>query len=154
MIKALKKGGAYRYNQSDTGQGMVEYHVDSNKIFQEEADKETRFGGYLSVRIEMERPLIIFGHDESIFKQYHMTKSAWVAPDGTVTIIPKDDGQGLMISAFQSREFGFGMNITDEELQKINETRRGEKYADEAAAIAKRGTADKKDLKHSPFIMI
>jgi hypothetical protein len=54
-----------------------------------------------------------------------MTKSAWVAPDGTVTIIPKDDGQGLMISAFQSREFGFGMNITDEELQKINETRRG-----------------------------
>ena len=104
---------------------MVEFHVDSNKIFQEEADKETRFGGYLSVRIEMERPLIIFGHDESIFKQYHMTKSAWVALDGTVTIIPKDDGQGLMISAFQSREFGFGMNITDEELQKINETRRG-----------------------------
>jgi hypothetical protein len=101
----------------------------------------------------MERPLIIFGHDESIFKQYHLTKSAWVAPDGTVTIIPKDDGQGLMISAFQSREFGFGMNITDEELQKINETRRGKKYADEAAAIAKRGTADKKDLKHSPFII-
>jgi hypothetical protein len=55
-----------------------------------------------------------------------MTKSAWVALDGTVTTIPKYDGQGLMISAFQSCEFGVGMNITDEERQKINETSRGE----------------------------
>ncbi len=120
----ITKNNGYKYKNRD-GIDMVEYHVNSNKIFQEEADKETRFGRYLSIRIEMERPLIIFGHDESIFKQYHMLKYAWVAPDGTVTIIPKDDGQGLMISAFQSHEFGFGMNITDEELHKINETRRG-----------------------------
>jgi hypothetical protein len=148
----VTKNSGYKYKNHD-GIDLVEYPVDSNKIFQEKADTETRFGGHLSVQIEMERPHIIFGHDESIFKQYPMAKFSWVALDGTVAIIPKDDGQGLMISAFQSHEFGFGMDITDEELPKINETRRGEKYADEVAVIAKRGTAEKKDLKHSPFVV-
>ncbi len=78
----------------------------------------------MSVHIEMDKPLIIFGHDESIFKKYHMTKSAWVAPDGTTVIVPKDDGQGLMTSAFQSGEFGFGMEICEEDLQKIRVKKR------------------------------
>jgi hypothetical protein len=95
----------------------------------------------------------MFGHDESIFKQYHSTKSAWVDPDGKMTIMPKDDGQGLMISALQSREFGFGLEINDDMLERINETRRGKKYMDESAAVAKRGTAEKKDLKTSPFVV-
>ena len=75
------------------------------------ADKEAQFSDHPSVHIEMNKPLIIFGHDESIFKNYHMTKSAWVAPDGTTVLVPKDDGQGLMIPAYQSRDFGFGMEI-------------------------------------------
>jgi hypothetical protein len=37
-----------------------------------------------------------------------------------------DDGQGVMISAFQSHEFGFGMQICEEDLKKINENREGE----------------------------
>jgi hypothetical protein len=45
-------------------------------------------------------PLVIFGHDECIFKQYHMTKKSWVAPNGEKVLVPKDDGQGLIISAF------------------------------------------------------
>ncbi len=69
---------------------------------------------------EMDKPLIIFGHDESIFKQYHMTKSAWAAPDGTTVLVPKDEGQGLLISALQSCEFGFGMEICEADIQKIN----------------------------------
>jgi hypothetical protein len=132
---------------------MVEYHVDSSKLFQDDADKETWLSGHLSVHIEMDKPLIIFGHDESIFQQYHMTKSAWVAPNGTTSLVPKDDGQGLMISTFQSHEFGFGMEICEEDLQKINEWRKGQKYVDETAAVSKKGTALKKDLKHSPFIV-
>jgi hypothetical protein len=148
----VPRNSGYRYKNSH-GVDMVEYHVDSSKLFQDDADKETRFGGHLSVRIEMDKPLIIFGHDESIFKQYHMTKSAWVAPDGTTVLVPKDDGQGLMISAFQSREFGFGMEICEEDLRKINERRRGQKYVDETAAVSKKGTALKKDLKHSPFVV-
>ena len=82
-----------------------------------------------------------------------MMKSAWVAPDGTTVLVPKDDGQGLMISAFQSREFGFGMEICEEDLRKINERRRGQKYVDETAAVSKKGTALKKDLKNSPFVV-
>ena len=74
-----------------------------------------------------------------------MTKSAWVAPDGQRVLVPKDDGQGLMISAFQSREFGFGLEISEEDLKKVNETWVGQKYFDEAAANAKRGTAEKKN---------
>jgi hypothetical protein len=51
-----------------------------------------------------------------------------------------------MISAFQSREFGFGVNLTDEQLERVNRKRRGEKYKDEDAAISKLGSAQKKRL--------
>ena len=63
-----------------------------------------------------------------------------------------DDGQGVMISALQSREFGFGANLTDEQLEQVNRERRGEKYKDEEAAISKLRSAKKKDLPCSPFI--
>ena len=76
-----------------------------------------------------------------------MTKSAWVAPDGQRVLVPKDDGQGLMISAFQSREFGFCLEISEEDLKKVNKARVGQKYLDEAAANAKRGTVEKKRIK-------
>jgi hypothetical protein len=82
-----------------------------------------------------------------------MTKSAWFAPDVTTALVPKDDGQGVMISAIQSLEFGFGMQICKEDLKKINEKRKGEKYVDESAAMAKRGTAEKRELRSSPFIL-
>jgi hypothetical protein len=52
--------------------------------------------------------------------------------------VPKDEGQGLMILAFQSREFGFGMEICEEDLRKINEQRRGQKYVYETAAVTKK----------------
>jgi hypothetical protein len=142
----------YKYTD-EKGNFMVEYHVDCCKDFQEKCDTETQFGGHLSVRNHNPRPLIIFGHDEAIFKQYTLTKSAWVAPDGTKVLVPKDEGQGLMISAFQSREYGFGLTMTNEDLQKVNHARRGKKYADEVAAISKRGSANKKDLTNSPFVL-
>ena len=81
-----------------------------------------------------------------------MTNKSWVAPDGEIVLVPKDDGQGLMISAFQSREFGFGLKISDEDLNRVNEWRRGQHYLDESAAKAKRGTSEKKDLPSSPFV--
>ncbi len=50
---------------------MVEYHVDASHIFQDRMNKETQFEGKLSVRLEeATRALLMFGHDESIFKQY------------------------------------------------------------------------------------
>lgn len=56
-----------------------------------------------------------------------------------------------MISAFQSREFGFGFAITPEQLKKVNEKRVGERYVDKEAAKLKRGKIQKEPLISSPF---
>jgi hypothetical protein len=94
---------------------MVEYHVNSCTEFQERMNNETKFGGNLSVRMNKEeKPLIMFGHNEAIFKQYLLTKISWYGPDGISILVPKDDGQGVMISAFQSIELGFGVKVSQE----------------------------------------
>ena len=62
------------------------------------------------------KPIVILGHAECIFKQYQFTNRAYVSDKGTTCIIPKDDGIGIMISTFQSREFGFShRDFTEEE---------------------------------------
>ena len=95
------------------------------------------YGGSLSVRRDKSsKPLIIFGQDEAIFKQFLFRKRQWVGPDGQRPLIPKDEGQGVMISAFQSREFGFGFRaLTDEELKRVNASRKGKHYSDQEAAV-------------------
>ena len=115
----------------------------------------SELGGNLSVRFPQgEKPLICFGHDESIYKQFLLTKKSWIGPDGETNIVPKDDGLGVMISALQSREFGFGLLVTDEQLKEINEKRKHEKYKDLIAAAEAAGTRDgtKKPLERSPFV--
>ena len=99
----VPKGSGYKYDIN--GEAMVEYHVDSANVFQERMNG-TKYGGDLSVQRNIhDKPLIIFGHDECIFKQYLLTKKNWVGPNGELALVPKDDGQGVMISALQSREF-------------------------------------------------
>ncbi len=105
---------------------MVEYHVDCCHLFQDRMNKETKFGGELSMQKNpQEKALIMFGHDEFIFKQYTMSTKSWIGPNGETEPVPKDDGQGIMISAFQSREFGFGLDLTPDLLQEVNFTRQG-----------------------------
>ncbi len=82
---------------------MVELHVDTCNILEERPNNETKYRGKLSVRkAQDEKPLIMFGYDKCIFKQYTMTNKSWKAPNGAVVLTPKDDGQGDMIHAFQS----------------------------------------------------
>ncbi len=57
-----------------------------------------------------------------------------------------------MVSALCSREFGFGLDLSAEQLGNVNEVRRSQKYGDEDAAIYLLGSADKKDLLSSPFV--
>jgi hypothetical protein len=60
-----------------------------------------------------------------------------------------------MLSAFVSREFGFGRQLTEAELVKINyERRRGinKTYTDTQAAMEILKTTEKPELKESPFI--
>ena len=57
-----------------------------------------------------------------------------------------------MVSAFVSRVFGFGLPITDVELNKIDIVRAGTKYADHEAAAYLNGNSRKSPLTESPFI--
>ncbi len=119
------------------GHGMVEYHVDTCDLFQKRMNEETIFGGKRGVRYESGQMLINLGHDEAIMEQYLLTKKHWTGPNGEKVISPKDEGLGILISAFQCLEFGFGMKITDEELATINHYREGKEYLDKDAAKAK-----------------
>jgi hypothetical protein len=80
----------------------------------------------LVFRSEMTSPQcnVCIGHDECIFCQFIFTGKAWKGPKEERAIIPKDEGYSLMISAFQSREFDFGMKLTSDDLQVINNYRK------------------------------
>ena len=58
-----------------------------------------------------------------------------------------------MISAFQSRAFGFGMPAMEEQLRKVNEVRKGQHYQDKKAAMKYLGSSKKGALRVSPFII-
>ena len=70
--------------------------------------KDMEFGANLSVRRPRDKKtIVLLGHDECIFKQFQFTNKGWVSDKGVREILPKDEGLGVMISAFQCREFGF-----------------------------------------------
>ena len=101
------------------------------------------------------KPLIIFGHDECIFKQFTMSRKqwCWYGPNKETYIVPKDDGMGIMIvSAFQYREFGFGLQITEQDFKIVSESRVGTKYMDEQAAQDMRRSALNPGLTSAPFV--
>jgi hypothetical protein len=134
----VHKDFGYCYTTSD-GIEMVEYHTDdSYPIFAKALKEFPKFGGNLSVRFPIgEKPLVMFGQDECIFKQFTVHSSCWVSETAGRPLMPKDDGQGVMISAFQSREWGFGFRlITEEEYVRINAKRDGKLYKDAEAAEA------------------
>ena len=67
---------------------FFEFHVDYHDCLSGEWEElglsEPEFGGNLSVRKkEDEKPIIIFGQDECIFKQFLFSHSHWALPDGT-----------------------------------------------------------------------
>lgn len=105
------------YHDKDTNQqDMVEYHVDDCKVLRDEDFEAFKFGGNLSVqKLPDMKPLVAWGQDECIFKQYAFTKNAWIGPEGEMSKIPKDEGLGTMVSGFVCREFGFDYRLTKEE---------------------------------------
>jgi hypothetical protein len=118
-------------------------------------ENETWLGGRRRERYPSGKLLVILGHDEMIIKQHLLTKKGWTGPNGQVGLVPKEDGIGFMISAFQSREFGFGLELTQENINKVNEYRFGKMYKDERAAIEKWGSAFKMPLTlpENPFVL-
>jgi hypothetical protein len=68
MKKLIPKDSGYKYTNED-GVNMIEYHVDCCHLFQDKMNKETIFGGRLSMHKDpQEKAPITFGHDECIFK--------------------------------------------------------------------------------------
>ena len=47
----------------------------------------------------------------------------WCAPDGETVLVPKDEGQGVMITTFQCREFGMIISLNSDELKQVNSMR-------------------------------
>ena len=142
---------AHEYLDED-GTTKYKFHVDDYPSVSDVV-VDNPFGGNLSIRKDPDtKPLIIFGQDECIFKQNITHNSTWVGPNGERPMVPKDDGQGLMVSAFCSREFGFGMPVTQSQLDEFNNKRRNKNYRVSESAIAKYGTPVKRKLTKSPFV--
>lgn len=119
---------------------MVEFHIDA--LPEEVVDKlaaadNALFGPFGSGRLSVRRdrskkPLICFGQDECIFKQFSFFTKIWYGSDGQLALLPKDEGMGVMILAFQSREVGFGFRkLTSDELAQVNRNRSGKKQPSE-----------------------
>ena len=93
------------------------------------------------------------GQDESVFNQFAFGSKQWVGKAGEMAFIPKSNGAGVMISAFQGKEFGFGMKVTKDQLIKINEKRRRDgEYFDKVADMDVLDTTKKNNFGESPFI--
>ena len=132
---------------------VYENHVDEHPPFQL-ACSNLEFGGKLSVRFpEGKQPVMIFGQDKSIMKQNLFTLSTWTLPHGSKPLMPKDECYDVMLSAFTSRELGFGFDVPKETLAGVNKNRKGSKYSDETAAKIVYGKAEKHDLESSPFVV-
>lgn len=141
--------------KGDNDEDMLEFHVDKHDRLQEIAnEKYGAFGGRVSVRKkEGDKPAIIFGQDEAIFNAHLSRTHQWVDPNGRRAIMPKTNGAGIMISAFQSRELGWGIPITEDQLSEINAARANQEYFDKEAAMAVNGHTKKMKLESSPGII-
>jgi hypothetical protein len=139
----------------------VEFHVESSEAF-DAWRATTPFGGHLSVRrLPCQPALIKLGQDESAFSSESASSRHWVV-DGRSYLTPKS-GISLMVSAFTGGALGFGLTLTDEELEVVNEYRRQPenntylcgKYNAPQTLCALGGvpvTDKKPDLKESPGV--
>ena len=100
--------------------------------------------------INYSNPNMIF---TKVYHQHNSSSKKWVCPDKTRVLSPKHNGYGLMVSAFVSRDFGYGLPLSEHELQEINRVRATQTYRDSDAAEKVIGSARKIDrpLTSSPF---
>jgi hypothetical protein len=155
--KLLKDIWSFEFTDDESGNKWREYHVDclpettTNTYIKPEYKL---FGGNLSRHFpEGETPVLMSGQDESAYKQFIFSSKSWKGSDGIQPLLPKDDGLGLMCSAFVSRVWGFmvdgGNFLTSEMLQAINQRRRDPRfrnYLSTDAAIEINGSTVKKDI--------
>jgi len=81
------------------------------------------------------KPIIIIGQDKCVFSQFLLSSKVWIGPNKEALLLPKSEGEGHMISAMQSRNFGFGLPIAEDKLLLINALRQHQNYLDTVAAM-------------------
>lgn len=59
------------------------------------------------------------GRDESVYKAYAREANEWVVR-GVRGLRKKTEGRGEMVPAFQDEQRGFGLELSQEELHKVN----------------------------------
>jgi hypothetical protein len=128
IIESLKRGELSSncgcMYEDGNGNTMVELHVDDHPMFQSELNN-LPYRGQLSVcKNPLDKPLMIICQDNCIFKHFSLMTKSWTDPDGACSLLPKDDGQGIMVSSFVCRELGFGYKPTPQELSLVNAKRR------------------------------
>ena len=80
---------------------------------------------------------MIIGQNECTFCQFVFSKGMWTSPEGHKQLLPKDRGQGIMLSSFICRELGYAYTPSSECLDAVNRKRTGQNYSDEEAAEGK-----------------
>jgi len=120
-IKGVDIDFGYLYHDIVSDEKRIQFHVDCwNRITrdqqqQEQSEEHAHFKEKMpsiSIRVSSQaRPLMIVGQDESVFAQYLFGSKTWVGPKGQRPLLPKSKGDGYVLSAFMSREFGFGREM-------------------------------------------
>jgi len=144
------------FNLNTSGEEMVEFHIDCDNgdTLLREFESSIYGGNFFVRKQQVDKKVILFGHDESAMKQHQFTTCSWTLEDGQAALVPKHDGAGIMYSLFVSRitGAGFGSFLTAEVLAQVNANRCGEKYLDEDAAIAVHGQVRKEPLLSDPAV--
>ena len=106
---------------------MIELHVNGHDCLQKRAnEKYGEFGGSVSVSTPQgANPTIVFGQYEADFNQFIFNGSMWIGTGREQVTLPKINGIVVMASYFQSRETGFGLEISDAMIKLINKRRAG-----------------------------
>jgi len=154
-------GGGYEYNKDNIM--MCEYHIDAvpddDNVKQNNGTnilEKLIANGYaptMSVRSSPnDRPLMIIGQDECVFSQFLLRSKMWTGPDKEGPLLPKSDGEGRMISAMQSRDFGFGLPMSASQLAQVNVAHANQPYIDKAAAMEVYRNTIKPPLTMTPFL--
>lgn len=59
---------------------------------------------------------------------------------------------GIMLSSFCSRDFGYGFDLSEDQLAVVNRFREGKEYLEDEAALEVMKTKKKEKLTSFPFI--
>jgi hypothetical protein len=94
------------------------------------------------------KSIMIIEQDESVVAQYLLGSKTWVEPKGLCPLLPRSKDNVRMLSAFMSREFGFGRVLMEADLVRVNCKRQGvdKTYTDTIAAMMEMLKTTKKPL--------